>query len=210
MKRGQHKTGFTIVELLIVIVVIGILAAITVVAFNGVQQRARHASILNDIAYVDKLLRLYHAEFGAYPQTQTTPIGNNDATNPPRVDAKCVHMTTPTPTAQWVPGVTAALPQSDNNPSGGAYKHRGCYMYQSDGTLYILSAWNMLTTPQNSLHYVRIGFREGSIPAQNYICNHGNIGGNSGGTYDISEDSYKYSYTLSNITGCNQTPPAGA
>ena len=39
----KKQTGFTIVELLIVIVVIGILAAITIVAFNGVQQRARDA-----------------------------------------------------------------------------------------------------------------------------------------------------------------------
>lgn len=38
------QTGFTIVELLIVIVVIGILAAITVVAYNGVQEQARHSS----------------------------------------------------------------------------------------------------------------------------------------------------------------------
>ncbi len=37
---AKHK-GFTIVELLIVIVIIGILAAITIVAFNGAQQRGR-------------------------------------------------------------------------------------------------------------------------------------------------------------------------
>lgn len=39
----QRKSGFTIVELLIVVVVIAILAAITVVAYNGVQQRAKAA-----------------------------------------------------------------------------------------------------------------------------------------------------------------------
>lgn len=37
----MRQRGFTIVELLIVIVVIGILAAIVIVAFNGVQERAR-------------------------------------------------------------------------------------------------------------------------------------------------------------------------
>lgn len=39
--KNKQNSGFTIVELLIVIVVIGILAAITIVAYNGVQQRAR-------------------------------------------------------------------------------------------------------------------------------------------------------------------------
>lgn len=42
-KKWAKQTGFTIVELLIVIVVIGILAAITIVAFSGAQQRARDA-----------------------------------------------------------------------------------------------------------------------------------------------------------------------
>lgn len=42
---GKTSYGFTIVELLIVIVVIGILAAITIVAFNGVQQRSRDAAV---------------------------------------------------------------------------------------------------------------------------------------------------------------------
>lgn len=41
---GRQSNGFTIVELLIVIVVIGILAAITIVAFNGVTKKANDAS----------------------------------------------------------------------------------------------------------------------------------------------------------------------
>lgn len=46
--RKNRSKGFTIVELLIVIVVIGILAAITIVAYNGVQTRARQAKIQQD------------------------------------------------------------------------------------------------------------------------------------------------------------------
>jgi len=47
--KQQISRGFTIVELLIVIVVIGILAAITIVAFNGVQQKAAVAAIQSDL-----------------------------------------------------------------------------------------------------------------------------------------------------------------
>ncbi|MDB5165339.1 MAG: Fimbrial protein, partial [Candidatus Saccharibacteria bacterium] len=46
------QRGFTIVELLIVIVVIGILAAITIVAYNGIQNRARVSSVNSALTQV--------------------------------------------------------------------------------------------------------------------------------------------------------------
>ena len=61
------QNGFTIVELLIVIVVIGILAAITIVAFNGVQARARDSERVSEIKSIHKKLEIYHAEKGYYP-----------------------------------------------------------------------------------------------------------------------------------------------
>jgi len=71
MKRGQNKNGFTIVELLIVIVVIGILAAITVVAFNGIQQRATNNSIAQTANSWMKALKLYKADNGQWPNYWT-------------------------------------------------------------------------------------------------------------------------------------------
>ncbi|MDB5179373.1 MAG: hypothetical protein JWN12_5 [Candidatus Saccharibacteria bacterium] len=46
--RHLKSRGFTIIELLVVIVVIGILAAITIVTYNGVQKNAIDKSILSD------------------------------------------------------------------------------------------------------------------------------------------------------------------
>lgn len=59
--------GFTIVELLIVIVVIGILAAIVIVAYNGVQDRARVSSVKSDLANARKSLMVYNVDNGTYP-----------------------------------------------------------------------------------------------------------------------------------------------
>lgn len=63
----QRKHGFTIVELLIVIVVIGILAAITIVAFNGVQQRASNAQRISAAKDFVKAIRAYTTLNQRYP-----------------------------------------------------------------------------------------------------------------------------------------------
>lgn len=66
--RNARKSGFTIVELLIVIVVIGILAAIVIVAFNGVQSNARDSSRIATLNQLQKAIELYYAKEGRYPQ----------------------------------------------------------------------------------------------------------------------------------------------
>lgn len=73
--------GFTIVELLIVIVVIGILAAITIVAFSGVQERARYAVMQSDIRNINNAIIAFQADNGYYPRTGTA--GGNVTANPP-------------------------------------------------------------------------------------------------------------------------------
>lgn len=67
MWAKQKHSGFTIVELLIVVVVIAILAAITIVAFNGVQQRARDSRRSSDVANIKKLLEMYKTDNSTYP-----------------------------------------------------------------------------------------------------------------------------------------------
>lgn len=65
----NKQTGFTIVELLIVIVVIGILAAITIVAYNGIQEKARASGLVSDLRGAATQLKLDHSKTNAYPAT---------------------------------------------------------------------------------------------------------------------------------------------
>lgn len=64
---SKTKSGFTLVELLIVIVVIAILAAITLVAYNGVQAKARDSSRQSSVSTIAKALEVYYIDNGQYP-----------------------------------------------------------------------------------------------------------------------------------------------
>lgn len=59
--------GFTIVELLIVIVIIGILASLVIVAYNGIQQRTNNTTTLTAVAAHIKALRQYAVDNGTWP-----------------------------------------------------------------------------------------------------------------------------------------------
>lgn len=61
LKQTKAK-GFTIVELLIVVVVIAILAAITIVAYNGIQNRAKTTSAQSAAASVQKKAEAYNID----------------------------------------------------------------------------------------------------------------------------------------------------
>ena len=99
IKRGRSH-GFTIVELLIVIVVIGILATVTIIAYNGIQTRAVAAALSSDVTNAARQLKLFQIDNGTYPTT--IDCGQADsATN------KCVKTN---------PGTTYQYIVNNNNP----------------------------------------------------------------------------------------------
>lgn len=73
----NKQSGFTIVELLIVIIVIGILAALVLVTFTGVQQKARNTERSTDAKAIASHLEVYNAQNGRYPQQ--TDLTSNTA-----------------------------------------------------------------------------------------------------------------------------------
>jgi len=63
-KRNQ---GFTIVELLIVIVVIGILALLVITTYSGIQAKARNSKRSSDVATIQTQLEAFYQNSGYYP-----------------------------------------------------------------------------------------------------------------------------------------------
>lgn len=63
----RHSSGFTLVELLIVIIIVGILASLILIAFNGVQGRAHDATIKTDLRNHGNKLQQYYVINGQYP-----------------------------------------------------------------------------------------------------------------------------------------------
>lgn len=76
----RKHPGFTIVELLIVIVVIAILAAITTVAYNGIQNRARASAAQSLASQTARKIAAYVATDGSYPADLAT-AGVTDTSN---------------------------------------------------------------------------------------------------------------------------------
>ena len=63
----KSTSGFTIIELMTVIIVLGILVAVVVVGYNGVQGRSRDAIRRSDISNITKALEQYYDDNGTYP-----------------------------------------------------------------------------------------------------------------------------------------------
>ncbi len=83
--KNKYSSGFTIVELLIVIVVIAILAAITIVAYNAIQSRARSAagqSTANAIVKKAEAWNSVQFSYPTYNQLNTNSVAPTGPTTP--------------------------------------------------------------------------------------------------------------------------------
>jgi len=123
MKKA--KKGFTLIEMLVVISIIGILAALTLVSYSGAQKQARDTERRSDLnQYRNGLESFAASNNGAYP------IASNDL-----VSSNLCGSGLP------LEGYLASCP---SDPTGGTgYGYR----YDSDGSSYTL--WGLLETGDN-------------------------------------------------------------
>lgn len=90
MTVKNKQSGFTIVELLIVIVVIGILAALVITTFTGIQQKARDTERQTDIKALQGQIEAYYAQKGNYPTRTNINDSTWRSTNMKGLDAEAL------------------------------------------------------------------------------------------------------------------------
>lgn len=70
------RSGFTMIELLVVIVIMGILATVGIYTFDKAQAKARDAQRMHDLRKVQAALQLYYQEQGHYPKQPYNMVPN--------------------------------------------------------------------------------------------------------------------------------------
>ena len=65
----NHKKGFTLIELLVVVAIIGLLATLSVVAFNMARSKTRDTRRISDVKQIQTALAMYYADNNGYPAT---------------------------------------------------------------------------------------------------------------------------------------------
>lgn len=115
----RRSRGFTIVELLIVIVVIAVLAAVVIVAYSGIQSRARDTKRQHDTQSIARALEAYYVLNGSYPPFQQPgDIGLNSAT------WRAANLSGVTASTLTPPGATAVSLVNNATPTTGQYGYR--------------------------------------------------------------------------------------
>jgi general secretion pathway protein G len=75
--RSAKQAGFTLVELLIVVIILGILAAIVLPQFASTTDDAKTAALDTDLSGLRSAIELYYQQHGAYPSAATDGTGAN-------------------------------------------------------------------------------------------------------------------------------------
>jgi prepilin-type N-terminal cleavage/methylation domain-containing protein len=76
LTKLRNKTGFSLIELLVVISIIAILSAVLTANFMGMRERARDAQKIEDLNSLKNSLRMYYNDNQSYPTDKSIILGN--------------------------------------------------------------------------------------------------------------------------------------
>jgi len=165
------KYGFTIVELLIVVVVIAILASITVVSYNGITERAKTARLGSAVRDYTNILLMYKQTYGDLPNIygETACLGPNFPAASFYAQSDC-RMYGPTPTSYTTVGfydmlllelkkVTNSLPDTSYStmrvePSAVRAEYSRGAVYQDDSEEIVYYLKGNVRCPIGTTSYV--------------------------------------------------------
>ena len=88
--KNIKNQGFTLVELLIVIVIIAILTVVSLVAYNGLQNQAKTSAAKSAADAVAKKAELYNTAKSSYPDDLSKLTDPSDSGEPYYLDVKTV------------------------------------------------------------------------------------------------------------------------
>lgn len=158
---NKFQQGFTLVELLIVIAIIGVLAALLMANFIGVRQRARDAQRKSDLKQIQSALELYRSDIGSYPGCTSSSCNFPNTTNPKTCGASALFNSGSTTYMQKVP----CDPSSSYNSS--------VYAYWSDGSSYYIAACSENSSDSQAILYSNVPAVVKTIDTNETSCTSG-------------------------------------
>ncbi|RLB07887.1 MAG: hypothetical protein DRG50_01470 [Deltaproteobacteria bacterium] len=74
LKKVKNKKGFTLIELMIVVAIVGILAAIAIPAYLDYTVKAKMSEVTSALDALGQAASEYHASLGHFPPMLLMPI----------------------------------------------------------------------------------------------------------------------------------------
>ncbi len=150
--------GFSVVELMITVAIIGMLASIAIPNYQYMVQRAQMASLESTLLSVQEYLPGYYAEYNSYPVTSNMPWAAQSYFLVPQVDSTYYTPCTSVPSyiqdlCEYIPQLNSLPPNQACFAQANSWSNTAQIVYESDGTHYkiwgmcAVSEWANQTSP---------------------------------------------------------------